>query len=149
MGLRKTSSMIKIHGSSVEINGQGILLTGPSGAGKSDLALRLVDDGATLVADDYTVVAVDGGQVMISPPREIAGKLEVRGLGIIKLPFTEKAPLRAVFELVNYRDIERMPEDTTVILDGVMVPQYRIDPFTASAAAIIRRALDKDGMGIT
>jgi len=149
VGLRKTSSMIKIHGSSVEINGQGILLTGPSGAGKSDLALRLVDDGATLVADDYTVVAVDGGQVMISPPREIAGKLEVRGLGIIKLPFTEKAPLRAVFELVNYRDIERMPEDTTVILDGVMVPQYRIDPFTASAAAIIRRALDKDGMGIT
>ncbi|MCR9212749.1 MAG: HPr kinase/phosphatase C-terminal domain-containing protein [Proteobacteria bacterium] len=130
--------MIKVHGNSVEINGKGILLTGPSGSGKSDLTLRLIDGGARLISDDYTEISSESGQAIMSPPVEIAGRLEIRGVGLMKLSHCRDIPLHLVFDLKNRTEIERMPEHLSMSFDGVTVPVRQIDPFTASAAAIVR-----------
>ncbi|PHQ72332.1 MAG: serine kinase [Sneathiella sp.] len=137
--------MIKIHGSAVEINGKGVLLIGSSGAGKSDLALRLIDGGARLIADDYTIIeGQKDGSALMSSPDEISGLIEVRGLGLMKMPYTCSIPLHLVFELTPYGDINRMPDLAEVTLDGVTVPQRQLDPFMASAAATVRLAALQD-----
>ena len=73
--------MEQIHATVIDIGGDGVLLRGPSGCGKSDLALRLIDAGARLVADDRAVLTLDGDRVMVTAPPEIAGLFEVRGQG--------------------------------------------------------------------
>src|SRR6185369_13552251 len=73
------------HASTVARDGRAVLIMGPSGSGKSDLALRLLDRGFSLVSDDQTLVRVDGGRLLASPPQTIAGKLEVRGVGIVEM----------------------------------------------------------------
>ncbi|MCA0301930.1 MAG: serine/threonine protein kinase [Proteobacteria bacterium] len=123
---------------------RGVLLRGPSGAGKSDLALRLVDEGARLVADDRTDLAVQGGRLVATAPRTIAGLLEVRGLGIVSLPAGRVAPRVAVallVDLVAPRRIERMPSPAREKLMGVTLPVLALAPFEASAAAKLRLAL--------
>jgi HPr kinase/phosphorylase len=77
--------MITIHATTVSLDGRGVILRGPSGSGKSDLALRLINEGALLVADDQTILFVESGRMMAQPPAEIAGKMEVRGVGIVKM----------------------------------------------------------------
>src|SRR5689334_24249403 len=82
-----------VHGTCVALGRRAALLRGPSGAGKSDLALRFLalsnEDGekALLVADDQVFVGSNGsGELVASAPPTIAGKIEVRGLGIIEVP---------------------------------------------------------------
>ena len=70
-----------LHASTVSIKGRAVLIEGPSGSGKSDLALRLIDRGATLVSDDYTIVRRIDGNLIASAPPNIAGLCEVRGCG--------------------------------------------------------------------
>jgi HPr kinase/phosphorylase len=138
--------MIRVHGTSVALAGEGVLIRGPSGSGKSDLALRLIDEGARLIADDQTELRRLGGTVRLSAPAEIAGLLEVRGLGILRLPFTS-APLRLVVDLVEAgQPIERLPEPLTCALAGLACPLLLLDPFTASAPAKLRWALK--GLGL-
>ncbi|WP_373087884.1 HPr kinase/phosphorylase [Sneathiella sp.] len=132
--------MMKIHGSSIAIEGRGILLCGTSGAGKSDLALRLIDGGAMLIADDYTELHKIGGRFLLAPPQEIAGRLEVRGLGLMRLPHVSDIPLNLVFDLMPYNEIARMPDATPAEFEGLFVPRRQLDPFMASAAAIVRLA---------
>ncbi|MCF8468442.1 MAG: HPr kinase/phosphatase C-terminal domain-containing protein, partial [Sneathiella sp.] len=136
--------MIRCHASSVEIDGKAVLLRGPSGSGKSDLALRLIDGGARLIADDYTEIHVASGRAVLRPPPEIQGKLEIRGLGLMSLPFTSDVPLDLVFDLMPYAEIERAPEELMAEFDGVKVPCRRLDPFMASAAAIVRLAIGQN-----
>ncbi len=85
--------MIRVHGTSVALGGDGILLRGPSGSGKSDLALRLIADGARLVADDQTELRGVGETLEMAAPAAIAGRLEVRGVGILRVPAVPSAPL--------------------------------------------------------
>jgi len=134
------------HATCVAIDGAGVLLLGPSGAGKSDLALRLLQsrwhwDGrdveVRLVADDQVLLALDGGRLMASSPPAIAGKLEVRGLGIVQLgaAVLSSVPVRLAVELVQDGGIERLPEtDRALELMAVRVPLIAIAPFEASAA---------------
>ena len=75
-----------VHASTVTNEGRAVLITGPSGSGKSDLALRLLDRGFKLVSDDRTLVKKDGERLIASAPPAIAGKLEVRGIGIVDVP---------------------------------------------------------------
>ena len=93
--------MEQIHATTIYIDGSGVLLSGPSGSGKSDLALRLIDGGARLVADDRTDLALADGRLVASAPREIAGRMEVRGLGVLEKDAVPQTVLTLVVELVD------------------------------------------------
>jgi len=118
-----------------------VLLRGAPGSGKSDLALRLIDDGAGLVADDYTELDAVDGQLFATVPQAIQGLLEVRGVGIVHLGCVPRVPVAAIFDLVALSDIERLPEAKSEIIEGVRVMQYRLHGFDASAPAKVRIAL--------
>ncbi|HUZ64955.1 MAG TPA: aldolase [Acetobacteraceae bacterium] len=125
---------MNIHASCAARDGAGVLLIGPPGSGKSDLLLRLLDDGFALVADDR--VEIGGG--VARPPAALAGLLEVRGLGIFRLPHAASARLVLVVELSGER--ERMPHPATHAATGL--PLVRIDPASVSAPARVRLAFD-------
>lgn len=128
------SAARQIHASCVARDGQGVLLTGPSGAGKSDLALRLIGRGFTLVADDRVEIA-DG---RASPPPPLAGLLEVRGFGIVRLSYLAAAPLRLVINLMP--SMHRLPDpEWDAELD---LPLVRVDPTLCSAPDRVALALD-------
>ena len=131
----------QLHASAVAIDDRGVLLLGPSGAGKSDLALRLSDGGAVLIADDRVDLDVRQGDVRLSGPANLAGLLEVRGVGIVRMPFATKVSLSLVVDLVKPEVMERLPDRLTVDFMGVAVRRIALDPFQASAPAKIRLAL--------
>jgi serine kinase of HPr protein (carbohydrate metabolism regulator) len=134
-----------LHASTVALGGRAVLISGPSGSGKSDLALRLLDRGFSLVSDDQTIVKKDGSRLLASAPPTIAGKLEVRGIGIVEVERTENIPVALIVELTS--DIERLPDDSRdrPIL-GVSVPLITIDAMTASAPSKVALALDRMGL---
>lgn len=147
------------YGTAVAVGDRAVLLRGPSGAGKSDLALRLIDEGAVLVADDQvrveardatTLMDIDVPrvkltgmelQLYVSPPVELAGKMEVRGIGILELPFRSMVPLALAVELMPDEEMERLPDPVSFSLLDIKVPMIRVDPKTASATAKIRASL--------
>lgn len=139
--------MMRVHGTSVALEGDGLLLRGPSGSGKSDLALRLVDGGARLVADDQTEIRRVGAELHLAAPATIAGLIEVRGVGILCVPAVASAPLRLVVDLVPPERIDRLPEPHFCTLLGVSVPLLALAPFEASAPAKLRVALGYLGAG--
>lgn len=125
---------MQIHGSCASRSGDGVLLIGPPGAGKSDLLLRLLARGFDLVADDRVIV--EDGAARAVPT--LAGLLEVRGLGIVRLPSVDTARLALVVELVG--DATRLPmPGRHAKLD---LPQIRLDPWAASAPDRVALALD-------
>lgn len=132
--------MQTVHATTVALDGTGVLLRGPAGSGKSDLALRLIDQGARLVADDRTALALEGGRIIARAPETIAGRIEVRGLGIIRLPAVESAALGLVVDLVVPEAVDRLPGSAEVELLGRMLPLLRLAPFEASAPAKLRLA---------
>jgi len=133
--------MIRVHGTSVALEGAGVLLRGPSGSGKSDLALRLIDAGAALVADDQTELSRVSAGLRMSAPTAIAGLLEVRGVGILRVPSVPSAILRLVVTLVPSEAIERLPDPRRCLLLDCTIPEIALAPFEASAAAKLRLAL--------
>lgn len=133
--------MIRVHGTCIDIGGKGVLLRGPSGSGKSDLALRLIDGGAVLVADDQTELGAEDGELAARPPAAIAGMLEVRGIGLLRLAHRPRAVLRLVVDLVAPDAVERLPAPATIAILGVTLPLLRVAPFEASAAAKVRLAI--------
>jgi serine kinase of HPr protein (carbohydrate metabolism regulator) len=134
-----------IHASTVAKDGRAVLITGPSGAGKSDLALRLLDRGFSLVSDDQTVVRTEGERVIAAAPAIIAGKLEVRGIGIVEVERVSDVPVALVVELSS--EVERLPSERRerAIL-GVSLPLIGIDAMTASAPSKVALALDRLGL---
>jgi serine kinase of HPr protein (carbohydrate metabolism regulator) len=134
-----------LHASTVALDGRAVLITGPSGSGKSDLALRLLDRGFVLVSDDQTIVKKDGARLLATAPPTIAGKLEVRGIGIVDMERADDAPVALIVELTS--DIQRLPDDSRErpIL-GVRVPLVTIDAMTASAPSKVALALDRMGL---
>jgi len=130
---------VTLHATAVALGGRAVLLTGPSGAGKSDLALRLIDRGAELVADDYTMLVHDGADLVAGSPATIAGRMEVRGLGIVDRPYRRVAPVALVVALGE--EGERMPEPRWIELAGVTLPEIVIDPRWPSAPIKVEYAL--------
>ena len=118
-----------------------MLLRGAPGAGKSDLALRLIEAGARLVADDQVALTGGGGTLLAGPPARIAGLLEVRGIGIVSMEFVPQCPVDLVVDLVAPDAVERMPEPATVDVSGHRVRRVALAPFEASAPAKVRLAL--------
>ena len=133
--------MVAIHASCVALEGRGVLLRGAPGAGKSDLALRLIDSGAILVADDQVVLTSGGEALLATPPARIAGLLEVRGIGIVSMEFVRQCQVYLVVDLAAPNAVERMPEAADVELCGYRIAHAALAPFEASAPAKIRLAL--------
>ncbi|MBX9576133.1 MAG: serine kinase [Caulobacteraceae bacterium] len=136
--------MQPVHGTAVALFGptgwSGVLLAGRPGAGKSDLALRLMAEGARLIADDATLVWAQDGALHLACPDTIAGRIEVRGLGIVDAATRPTATLRLVVHCQDQTP-ERLPEPETWPHAGLEVPQVRLDARAPSATAVVREAL--------
>ena len=129
-----------VHATAIAIEGDAILLRGPPGAGKSDLALRLIDGGARLVADDQALLRRADNQVFVRAPAEIAGLIEVRGVGILRVDLISEAPIALVADLVPSTQIERIPDNRFEKVLGLAIPLITLAPFEASAPAKLRFA---------
>jgi len=117
-----------VHASAVTVRGAGILVRGASGAGKSSLVLSILHaegDAACLVADDRMCLARRGTVVVARPPREIAGLIEVRGQGVLRLPYVAEAPLALVVDLAPVEACPRYPEgdERVATILGVVLPR--------------------------
>jgi len=134
-----------VHASTVAMDGRAVLISGPSGSGKSDLTLRLLDRGFTLVSDDQTIVRREDDRLIASPPPNIAGKLEIRGIGIVEMEHVSDIPVALLVELTS--DIQRLPDDNRErpIL-GVSLPLISVDAIAASAPYKVALALDRMGL---
>jgi serine kinase of HPr protein (carbohydrate metabolism regulator) len=129
-----------IHATAVASDGRAVLIRGPSGSGKSDLALRLIDRGWRLVSDDQTIVHRVGETLRASAPATIAGKLEIRGIGIVEMEHEDDVPVYLTVELTS--EIQRLPDDARQRkIMGVAIPLISVDALTASAAAKVALAL--------
>jgi serine kinase of HPr protein (carbohydrate metabolism regulator) len=134
-----------LHASCVAIAGRAVLIEGPSGAGKSDLALRLIDRGAVLVSDDYTVVQRHDRSLLASAPSTIAGKMEVRGLGIIATANVDRVLVALL--IMTGGTVERMPGAGLVrTIAGIDVPLVALAGLEASAPIKVEMALAQFGL---
>jgi serine kinase of HPr protein (carbohydrate metabolism regulator) len=126
---------------------RGALIQGPSGAGKSDLALKALDAGFRLVADDRVLVWGSGGALFGRAPAPLAGLIEARGHGIVREGAVAMAEIVLAAVCVEDETIDRMPDSETIRVADCRLPQIRLNPFEASAPAKLRRALQHLGHG--
>jgi len=143
-----------VHATAVLVGNRAVLIRGPSGAGKSRLAFDLILAGragqipeAVLVGDDRVHLDTCDGQLVVRPVRQLAGLIEIRGLGIRRCAFAKEAILGLVIDL-SAEDAERLPAPESAEYLGIAVPLLGLDPFTASAAAQVRLAVRTPGRGI-
>lgn len=138
-----------IHGTALAWDGEAVLLRGPSGSGKSDLAWRtlLQDPEARLVADDRVDLAPAGAGLAVSPPRALAGLIEIRGLGLLAVPFAPEARLRLLVDLVPLGAEPRLAPPAFEEIGGVLLPRLALHAFAASAPAKLALALAAIGRG--
>ncbi len=131
-----------LHGTALALGDRGVLIRGPSGSGKSDLALRvlalrpgpLVPQQPMLIADDRVLVVRRTGVLFLECPNTIIGLIEVRGVGIMRVPSIAAARLVLVIDLMGQDDVPRMPEaGAEVEICGVPVHHVRLAPFEQSA----------------
>jgi serine kinase of HPr protein (carbohydrate metabolism regulator) len=145
--------MTTLHGTVVEVGGCGVLLRGPPGSGKSSLALRLIDEpgfglGATplrtfLVADDQFELLKTQAGLVAKAPASLAGLLEIRGVGIVKLAYRAEVVLKLVVDLSPAATLARMPEPDQLIteLSGVRLKRLMLEAADPAATAKIRASL--------
>ena len=146
--------MVNIHASCVLLGDAGkafgapadagVLLLGESGKGKSDLALRLIERGAKLVADDRCDLSARDGALYARAPNALAGLIEVRGAGIIALPFAAEARIALAVEMMDEGYVPRMPQPERympppelVVHEDERPPLIWLSPFETSAPAKI------------
>jgi HPr kinase/phosphorylase len=144
--------MMRLHASCVAIDGRALLIRGASGSGKSALALELIAHGATLVADDQVDLTAEDDRLIAAPPDKLAGLIEARGLGLLRLPYSAPAPVAALLDL-DTQPAPRLPRRETETLCGVTVERIA-RPFPLRPAAILLRMrhwprLDPDDGSIT
>jgi len=138
------AAALVIHGTAVDWLQRGVLLLGASGAGKSDLALRLIERGAVLVADDLVALAVEQGR-LVARPHGTAGLIELRGQGIFRLASRPAVSLELCLELAGQRpDDGRLPAARVQHFLGLALPCHRLDPATGSATARVRTLLSAE-----
>lgn len=121
-----------------------MLIAGRSGAGKSDLAMRLIDRGAVLVADDYVQLCREGERLIASPPPALAGKIELRGVGILTLPFVAEATVALLVDLDL--EPERLAEPARRELFGLAIPAVGLNALEPSAPIKVEAALSLHGL---
>jgi HPr kinase/phosphorylase len=149
-----------VHASAVLVGDRAVLIRGPSGSGKSRLAFDLILAGragqipaATLVGDDHVYLQVFQGRLVVRAARELAGLIEIRGLGIRRVDFAEQADVGLVVDL-SAADAERMPASDALFtsIDGVIIPRIPVDPafqpFPLVVAALSTRPSEDCSKGI-
>ena len=132
----------QVYSTSVVLDDNGILITGDSGSGKSDLALRLIDNGATLISDDITICKKQIDHIFLSSPCQTKGLLEVREVGIITVPFVEQIKLKMVVKLINER-LERLPKKKFCKLIGIDIPLLTINGLNSSSVIKVKVKLNE------
>lgn len=143
-----TSETLVFQASSVAIGGRALAIEGPPGSGKSSLALALIDHGARLIGDDAVSLKREGARLIASPPPNIAGLLEVRGVGLVEFEPAAPCPLALVLTL-GAECNERLPETvpSRAIL-GIEIPCLAFEPGMLAAAIRARLALDTHGLAV-
>jgi HPr kinase/phosphorylase len=145
-----------VHASAVLVGNRAVLIRGPSGAGKSRLAFDLILAGrsgqlppAVLVGDDRVHVALSGGQVWVRPARELAGLIEIRGLGIRRCEFADGAVVGLVVDLCA-DDAERLPpaEKLSAHVSGVLIPRIPVGQGYAALPLVVAALTTTEG-GVT
>ncbi len=129
------------HGTVVDVAGVGVVLRGPSGSGKSDLALRLIDRGATLVADDQYLTRPSRRGLVAYAPEALYGLLEVRGLGILSIPAIKTTIIGLVVDLVSADDVARLPEIEFSVIAGEKIHALKSNAFEQSTPIKIELAV--------
>lgn len=122
-----------LHASCVSLDGAGLLLLGVPGSGKSSLALRLMERGWSLVADDQVEVSAQDGQLAASPPQALAGRLEVRGLGVFEALAYAPCTLTLVARLRPAGTIPRLPAPSRWRAHGLDLPEFPLDAMDVAA----------------
>jgi serine kinase of HPr protein (carbohydrate metabolism regulator) len=122
---------------------RGALIEGPSGTGKSDLVLRCLGAGFCLVADDRVILFAAAGRLYGRAPDSLAGRLEVRGLGIVAAPTLAFASIAVVVRLSAA--VERLPDPAVAVRLGVAIETARLSAFEASAPAKLAALLEALG----
>ena len=137
LNVAKTPLSTQLHATCVSIDGKAVLLLGKSGSGKSDLALRLIYDGAKLVADDRVDIKKSSKKLLASAPAPLRGLLEVRGVGILKFPCLSNTPLALAINLIPRKDVERLPQPQFFDCLGLQLPLLSLQAFDHSTPAKI------------
>ena len=124
---------MRLHATCVSLGGAGLLLLGVPGAGKSSLALRLMERGWSLAADDQVDVLPQGDGLVARAPDALAGRLEVRGLGVFEGLYHAPARLAAVARLRPAGTIPRLPEQELWHAEGCSLPAFPLDAADVAA----------------
>jgi serine kinase of HPr protein (carbohydrate metabolism regulator) len=134
-----------IHASVARLGTRGVLIRGAAGSGKSSLLLSLIFGAgeATLVADDRVVLAATGGRVVAAVPEAIAGRIEVRGVGIVRRPCVSSVTIDLVVDLLPLEECPRLPDDAErqTVVEGVVVPRIFVAVGAADGASRVRATL--------
>ena len=126
---------------------RGALIEGASGVGKSDLALRALDQGFALVADDRTLVFVSNGRLFGRAPDALAGLIETRGVGILSRPYRPFCPVNLLVRCVDRpQAVERLPDPMFETVEGVVTPVLELWPLEPGAPGKIRRMFEHLGV---
>jgi HPr kinase/phosphorylase len=141
MGKRRAMKTVNIHANCLMVEKKGVLILGGSGAGKSDLALRLIDEGARLVADDRVELYLARGRLKARAPKSIAGLMEVRGLGVIALPFAPSTELALAVKLGTETRLPEADLYTPPLAGAPSLPLITLNARLPSAQAKVRLAL--------
>ena len=131
-----------IHATSVVIEVSGVLIVGNSGLGKSDLALRLIDSGATLISDDITICKKVDDSIFLFSPLQTRGLLEVREVGIMTVPYVDNIKLLLIVELVDH-EIERLPSKKIGKFMNLNISKIKIYGKNSSSVAKIKLKLNE------
>ncbi|WP_068085105.1 HPr kinase/phosphorylase [Polycladidibacter stylochi] len=140
-----------VHATALAIGCQGILIRGNSGSGKSSLALSLIKMAqlngryAALIADDRCYLTAINNHLLAQCPKPLLGLLELRGLGLIKMPFLRQAPIHFLVDLTHKNDIERFPEQDNKHKSvlGITLPYQQLEANNSEfAARLLLQALE-------
>ena len=132
----------RIHGSSIALEDNGVLIVGRSGSGKSELALRLIDSGGTLISDDQTLCLKKQNEIFLFSIKAIYGLLEIRNMGIIKVPYVENVKMKIIVSLVQKKTVQLYSKNKKRLL-GINFPHLEIEPNEISAVAKIKLKLNE------
>ena len=125
-----------VHASCVAFCTHGVLISAPSARGKSTLALELISRGATLVADDRTVLSVTDNQILASPPAKLSGIIEVRGIGLLRAKSAAPVRLGLIIDLEHTEPLRHPPKRIRKLMGLSLPVLYRIDSSSFPAAIL-------------